>query len=99
MSYDFNFSARGYEVTRPYDFWFYRFIGFNLLPDIPNNLISIDIDSTTSSNNGYLYITMKNQFLIVDLSTKTVKDLYSYTSKGRALETLDYETIEKSDVN
>jgi len=98
MSYDFNFSVPGYEVTQPYDFWFYRFIDFNLLPDIPNNLISIDIDSTTSSNNGYLYITMKSQFLIVDLNTKTVKDLYSYTSKGRALETLDYEIIEKSSV-
>ena len=99
MTYDFNFVEEGYITTTPYDFWFYLYIEYNILPEPINNLISIDIDEDTYFDSGNLYITMKNHFLIINLATMEITDMYTHTTPGKSLELLDYENIEKSDVN
>lgn len=99
MSYDFVFTEPGYESNPPYNFWFYLFIHYDLLPDNVNNLISIDIDENTYFSAGNLYITMKNHFVVVNLATMAVTDMYTKDIAGKSLETLDYEDIEKSDIS
>lgn len=98
MSYDFIFTDGRYESSAPYDFWFYLFVHHDILPDSVNNLISIDIDENTYFSAGNLYITMKNHFVVVNLATMSVTDMYTKTIAGKSLETIDYEDIEKSAV-
>lgn len=98
MSYDFNFIEDGYVAEKPYDFSFRLFLKFNILPDDTSNLISIDIDKDTFFDSGYLYITMKNHFIVVDMSNKTLRDMYTFNSKGRSGDTLDKEEILDSDI-
>lgn len=71
----------------------------NLLPEPIFNIVSIDVDNTTTNISGNLYITMRNHFLIVNLATMSITDMYTKDTAGKSLEKLDYEGIEKSSLN
>jgi hypothetical protein len=70
-----------------------------LLPETSNNLISIDIDSNTTMDNGFLYITMKNHFVVVNMESKSIVDMYSLDSKGKSGDALDKSEILNSDIS
>lgn len=96
--YNFNFLDDGYVPEKPYDLPFRLFLKFEILPDNISNLMNIDIDSDTFLDSGFLYITMKNYFVVVDMENKVIRDLYSLYTGGRAKESLYYEEIDSSDV-
>jgi hypothetical protein len=70
-----------------------------ILPDFVDNIISIDVDSNTNKDSGNLYITMKNHFVVVNMESKSIVDMYSLDSKGKSGDTLDKSEILNSDIS
>jgi hypothetical protein len=73
--------------------------GAHKVIDSYTDIIKLDVNKDTTINSEKLYITTTNAFSVIDMHTLTLFDQYTYTSKGRSGDTLDYEIIEDSDIN
>lgn len=67
--------------------------------DSYTDIIKFDVNKDTTINSGRLYITTTNAFSVVDMNTMALSDQYTYISKGRSGDTLNYENIEDSNTH
>jgi len=80
--YDFDFIESDYFPST-YDFLFESlFIFFKILKSTSNDIIAIWADSNASTDSGNIYVSSNDVFMIIDMSTKTIKSFISQTNKG-----------------